>query len=172
MTDGVELGRVERSGSVFEEKDQEGTLYFGPDCSSAAQSRRPSVALDESEELVDGPAEEEGPNKWEDPDAPPDRWHCTYLAFLFLGSGLLLPWNALVQSAGLFVSAAMFGACSDIVFVLTCVNTLGTLLVMGIMLYVNGRWKCNGRFFVAGGFLCRCSACRVTDDLRVLVADV
>ena len=59
------------------------------------------------------------------------------------------------QSAGLFLSDAMFGSCTDIVFVLTCVNTLGTLLVMGIMLYVNGRWKCDGRMFVAIGFLAR-----------------
>jgi len=117
-------------------------------------------------------ARESGRGKWQSmkmdssdfggPDAAPvDKCAFTYIAFMTLGIGLLLPWNAVLQSAGLFTSSAMFGPCSDIIFVLSAANMASILVIMIIMLYVNGRWKCNGRTFVAIGFLMRAVAIAV-----------
>ena len=87
--------------------------------------------------------------------APVDRCCFTYASFMTLGIGLLMPWSAVVQSAALFVSSAMFGSCSNIIVVMSAANMASILFVMLIMVYVNGRWQCNGRALVAFGFVCR-----------------
>ena len=73
-----------------EDNDDRNVLKFGPQ-KGAEITRRQHFSVDQPKK--GSSANGDGGDK----NAPEDKCGCTYLAFMILGIGLLLPWNAVLQ---------------------------------------------------------------------------